>query len=96
MCVKETPGQFWVPTHQVHDRVDFVVTVQDVFEKLVQVRHVRDGEVLGVPDPLCKVAEDVGFGEEVLFPEVLGQDKMLGLWATEHRPVVTTPTKLVP
>lgn len=71
--------------HQVHDCVDFIVTVQDVCEQLVQVCHVRDRVVLGVTDPLCEVAEDVGFGEEMLFPEILGQDKMLCLCATKHR-----------
>lgn len=71
--------------HQVHDCVDFIVTVQDVREQLVQVSHVCDGAVLGVTNPLCEVAEDVGFGKEMLFPEVLGQEKMLCLCATKHR-----------
>lgn len=49
--------------HQVHDRVDLVVTVQDVHQQLVQLSHVGDREVLGFADPLSEVAEDVRFGE---------------------------------
>lgn len=49
--------------HQVHDCVDFIVTVQDIHEKFVQVSHIRDGEVFGVTDPLGEVAEDVWLGE---------------------------------
>lgn len=87
--------------HQIHDRVDFIVTVQDVREELVQVRHVRDGVVLGVSNPLSEVAEDVGFGEDMLLPKILGQDKTLcsvPLPPSTGRclPVVTTPTKAVP
>lgn len=59
-------------THKVHDCIDFIVTVQDIHEKLVQVGHVRDREVFGITDPLGKVAEDVGSGKYVFLSEILG------------------------
>lgn len=49
--------------HQVHDRVDFVVAVQDVCEELVQMSHVGYWEVFGFTDPVRKVAEEIWFGK---------------------------------
>lgn len=49
--------------HQVHDRVDLIVTVQDFHQKLVQRSQVGHRQVFGVSDPVSKVAEDVWFGK---------------------------------
>lgn len=62
--------------------------------------HVSDREVFGVTNPLGKVAEDVGFGEYVLLPKILGprQDTLLLCHQrqADGLPVVTTAAKVVP
>lgn len=50
-------------THQVHDCVDFIVTVKDVHQELVQMSHVGYREVFGLTDPVRKVAEEIWFGK---------------------------------
>lgn len=49
--------------HQVHDCIDFIVTVQDVHQELVQMSRVCYWKVFGVTNPLSKVAEHIWFGE---------------------------------
>jgi hypothetical protein len=61
--VSRVPAIVLSTTHQIHDRVDFIVTVQDIHQELVQLSHVSHREVFGVTNPLSKVAEDVWFGK---------------------------------
>lgn len=69
--------------HQVHDCVDFIVTVQDVRQQLVQVSHVGYREVFGLADPVREVAKHIWFGKQELITKILEiRGKALLLLAT--------------
>lgn len=69
--------------HQVHDCVDFIVTVQDVHQQLVQVSHVGYREVFGLADSVREVAKHIWFGKQELITKILEiRGKALLLLAT--------------
>ena len=63
--------------HEVHRRVDLVVSVQRLDQDLVQVREARDRHVLGLADTLREVAvQQRGLrAEQVVFVQILHDEK---------------------